>query len=125
MFASRYTVSTCSERCATIKRAIDRTHSRHRRRELVKHAYVEPVHWRILFREDGPTCHICGDDTDPNDFTVATLDGKQIFTAGLAYPSVDHVVALSMGGAHVRSNARLAHMYCNAIKGAQPLASLR
>ena len=125
IFCTRYTVSTCSEACKKIKAAIDRGNAKHRRRSLQRSAYIEPVHWRMLFREDGPACHLCGFETNPDDYTVTVgSDGRRLFLAGLEYPTVDHIVPLSRGGDHSRENALLAHMYCNSIKGAHSLESV-
>lgn len=72
------------------------------------------IHWTQVAMRDGMACHICGDACDPEDFT---REGST-FTAGITFPTVDHVVALANGGAHDLDNARLAHMLCNSLKGA-------
>jgi 5-methylcytosine-specific restriction endonuclease McrA len=51
----------------------------------------------ILERDDG-VCGICGQDVDPFDFTL------------------DHIVPIARGGAHVMSNLQLAHALCNSHK---------
>lgn len=107
--------NTCSPRCSKIVGRRDRRVRRHG-------AYVEPVNWRIVAKRDGMACHLCGYDTNQNDYDYRVgSDGRQAFIAGLEYPTLDHVVALANGGTHALTNARLAHHYCNAIKGAQPL----
>lgn len=88
------------------------------RRAKLRDAFVESLHWRMLYDGDGPACHICGYDTDPNDFIPARR-GARVYGPG--YPTLDHVVALAAGGMHERSNARLAHLYCNSVKGARSL----
>lgn len=92
-----------------------------RRRAKARDAFVEDVHWRVLFAEDGPACHLCGLDTDPDDYTLSP-EGRAIL--GLGYPTLDHVDALAAGGSHERANARLAHFYCNSVKGARVLETV-
>ncbi len=48
----------------------------------------------VLERDDG-VCGICSDDVDPLDFTI------------------DHVVAIAVGGVHELDNLQLAHSLCN------------
>lgn len=90
------------------------------RRAKVRGVAIENLHWRLLIAEDGPECHICGDDVDSSDFEI--VDGHHVI--GLTYPTLDHIVPLAMGGTHERQNARLAHQYCNSVKGARPLSAL-
>lgn len=77
-----------------------------------------PIHWTTVAERDGLACHLCGDDCDPNDFT---RDGTT-FLAGITYPSVDHVIPLSLGGPHDLSNVRLAHCLCNSLRGTAAVA---
>jgi 5-methylcytosine-specific restriction endonuclease McrA len=37
-------------------------------------------------------------------------------------PSLDHIVPLSKGGPHTRANTRLAHLYCNMVRGNREVA---
>lgn len=102
--------STCSPRCARAK-------ARHIRRARRRGLYVEPVSWQMLYAEHGPTCYLCGEDTDREDFSYRIgSDGRAAFVAGPRFPTHDHVVALSNGGEHSKANARLAHLLCNSIK---------
>lgn len=104
-----YCSKTCSKRMQNAAR-------RAKRRE----AYVERLHWRVLFNEDGPNCYICGDPTDPTD----SVPIKGATLIGLAYPTLDHIIPLSRGGSHERANVRLAHHYCNSVKGDRPLSEV-
>lgn len=54
------------------------------------------------------TCGICTLPVDP---------GLKFPDPGS--PTLDHIVPMSLGGGHVRSNAQLAHFYCNTVKGAR------
>ena len=74
---------------------------------MLQCAYVEPVSMAVLRRRDEDTCRICGKPID--------------FTTQPPHPSaatIDHVIALARGGAHSYGNTQLAHLRCNAVKGA-------
>ena len=62
-----------------------------------------------LFVRDRGTCWICGGKCNPHDYSER--DGIKI--CGNYYPSVDHVVPVSEGGADSWDNVRLAHRICN------------
>lgn len=54
-------------------------------------------------------CHLCGDPV---------LKGSH--RSGAPHPlgpSIDHIVPMSLGGAHTWENVALAHHLCNALKG--------
>lgn len=63
----------------------------------------EDVHPRDVFVRDGWRCYICGRETPQR------LLGTQHARA----PTVDHVIPLSKGGPHLRSNLRCACKRCN------------
>lgn len=124
LFTSRFTASTCSIECARKKHRADNhkygSDQRHRRRSQTTETSDGPIDWRRVCTRDGLACYLCGYDTDVNDYTMAPgSDGREAFIVGLEYPSLDHVIPLSKGGAHSMSNARLAHTYCNSIKSDQ------
>jgi 5-methylcytosine-specific restriction endonuclease McrA len=103
MSHARYCSATCARRA----------HRRDRRaREGMR------IHWTRVAKRDGMACHLCGDDCDPDDYT---RDGTT-FLAGITYPSVDHVIPLSLGGPHDLDNVRLAHMLCNSLRGTVAVA---
>lgn len=66
-----------------------------------------------LFERDNGKCHICGGQTDYDDFI---RDANEHFIAGNNYPSIDHVIAIANGGLHQWDNVKLAHRICNSIK---------
>lgn len=87
----------------------DRRRANHqKRRALKKGANAEHIVALEVFERDGWTCGICSGAVDPE----------------CAYPdpmsaSLDHILPLSMGGAHSLANTQLAHLGCNVRKGAR------
>lgn len=69
-----------------------------------------------VYERDGGVCHICGGLCDWNDYTVK--DGVKVY--GDYYPSRDHVVPKSKGGANSWDNIKLAHRICNSKKADSP-----
>ena len=88
----------CSERCE---------HKAHigKRAEQMKTAFVEPVGLKTTYRSYEGVCGICGlpvpECNDP---------------ASDWGPTVDHIVPISKGGKHRKSNCQLAHRLCNSLK---------
>ena len=69
---------------------------------------AEVFEYREIFDRDSWVCGICETAVDP----------------ALAWPdpmsfSLDHIVPLSLGGAHIRTNVRCTHLVCNVRKGAR------
>lgn len=77
------------------------------RQERVRRGYVERVSLAVLRRRDNDPCRICGEAVDPGRKPPSPLAA-----------TMDHVVALARGGEHSYRNTQLAHLRCNAIKGA-------
>ncbi len=59
-----------------------------------------------IFDRDGWVCQLCGLEVN-----------KHLPGADRLGPSLDHIIPLTLGGAHTRSNVQLAHRRCNAAKG--------
>lgn len=62
-----------------------------------------------LWRDSGSTCGICGDSID-----------RDLRHPDPMSPSLDHILPLSMGGAHAQGNVQWTHLVCNLRKGARP-----
>ena len=103
--------------CSACSKRFHKREQRHRRRELCERS-GESVSLYELEERDGHTCYLCGCTTYRND---CTIDSNGNFTAGPTYPSIDHVIPLSLGGEHSMRNARLACVRCNSIKSAMPV----
>lgn len=71
-------------------------------------AAVEFVDWRLVAERDEWECHLCGDG----------IDSWRSFPDRLS-ASIDHVIPIARGGPHAYDNVRLAHLGCNAAKGAK------
>lgn len=84
---------------------------------MMKEGYRYRFPLMEVFKRDGGICYICGKPCDWNDYIVK--DGAKIY--GDAYPSRDHVVPKSRGGANDWNNIRLAHRICNSRKSTRPL----
>ena len=102
---------TCSPECGR-KRANIR-HTRRKDTRISKDKRIDKISLDVLFRRDSGVCHICGKQCDWNDYTQTDT----AFIAGNLYPSVDHVVPVSLGGADEWNNVKLAHMLCNSKRG--------
>lgn len=62
-------------------------------------------HIKELRKRDGPWCHICGYET------VGSVGNDQLS------PTRDHIVPKALGGTNDLSNLRLAHRFCNSVRG--------
>lgn len=62
-----------------------------------------------IYLRDNFTCYLCGQKVD--------LDAP---VHDDSYPSLDHIVPLSHGGAHSYDNCATAHQKCNRDKSDQP-----
>ena len=90
----------CSKRCATI------------RYWKYKDAYRYKIDLELLFKRDKGICHVCGRVCDWNDWELK----KDTIVYGNNYPSRDHVIPKSQGGAHIYDNMKLAHRLCNSLR---------
>ena len=62
----------------------------------------------VLYERDGWTCGLCADSVDRT--LIGSLSPWR--------PSLDHVVPRSLGGGDEPTNLRLAHFWCNSVRGA-------
>ena len=102
---------TCSTECSRMHDNI--MHSRKKDKRISKDKRIDKISLDVLFRRDRGVCHICGKQCDWNDYTQTDT----AFIAGNLYPSVDHVVPVSLGGTDAWDNVMLAHRICNSIRG--------
>lgn len=77
------------------------------RRSRLKNAFVEEVEPIEIYREQDGVCYLCGKFLEFSDIEL------------------DHVVPLSRGGLHEKSNIRIACVRCNRSKGSKLLKEVR
>lgn len=79
----------------------------HRRRALKKGAATgAPVRLEEIAERDGWRCQLCGRKVN-----------QRLVWPHLRSASLDHIVPLSVGGAHDPANVQLVHLTCNSEKG--------
>jgi len=96
----------CSVRCC--RRAAQQRHKARRRAQ--QHGVLfQPVLAREIANRDGWHCKWCAIETPARKRGSCDLDA----------PEIDHVIPLSCGGPHIRSNLQLLCRSCNQAKGSQ------
>lgn len=110
---------TCSKECSLQYRR----RFRNRRFRAMKETgnYDFSISLEKLILRDNGICHLCGEKIDLQDYYIKN-NSK---CAGLRYPSIDHIKPISKGGEHTWENVKLAHMQCNAKKGAKEYAYIK
>lgn len=111
---------SCSKRCATLlrggslspeeqeRRRRERWQQKNRRRRaILQEVASEPYSLSEIAERDGFSCQLCD---GPVDMAMRHPDPKS--------PSVDHIVPIAARGPDTRGNVQLAHLGCNASKGA-------
>lgn len=96
----------CTRECADLATLVRARGYSARRRALKRATQVEPVDTLAIYARDQWVCRLCETALDPD----------------IAWPepmsaSLDHVVPLILGGAHVADNLQAAHLVCNIRKG--------
>jgi 5-methylcytosine-specific restriction endonuclease McrA len=100
----------CSPPCSS------RAAHRHRRHlERAAQRMGELFTTREIADRDGWRCHICH----------LPIPDRRTWTNSDDDPTIDHLVPLSMGGAHVRVNVAIAHRICNSRRGTGGTTQLR
>ena len=104
-------------RCVECRRAVSSAHREyvHRRRAegrpVKAHGSSGPwIHDRVreaVYERDEWTCQLCFEPVKPDSDPQSDW-----------YPSLDHIIPQSKGGDHTMENLRLAHRWCNSIRGA-------
>ena len=80
----------------------------HRKRARYYGVPYEPVDKRRVFERDGWRCHICWRKTN----------SRLKKSWAQWYPTLDHIVPLSLGGPHTYANVACACFECNTLKSA-------
>lgn len=100
---------TCSKGCS------DKWKHRTRDRRLSADQKVDRISLPRLYARDKGICYLCGAVCDWNDWRAADSGSKY---PGDSYPTIEHVVPVSLGGLNSWENVRLACWKCNHDKGA-------
>lgn len=106
----------CSSRCSKNKwnRQRSKIHELKRENRIKNNGVIDKdITLEKLYIRDNGVCYLCGDKCNYDDYK---LTDKGYFVAGLRYPSIDHIKALSKGGTHTWDNVKLAHFICNSKK---------
>lgn len=77
-----------------------------RRADRAKKSGVRDADRRIVFERDAWVCRLCSEPTEPDSDYLSDW-----------YPTIDHIVPRSKGGADEVSNLRTAHRWCNSVRG--------
>ena len=105
VFVAHYsTKKYCSKTC---ERKVHRGKSRYKGITIDKDITLQK-----LAKRDCNCCQLCGLPVDWND-KIRT--DKTIVCGGM-YPSIDHIIPVSLGGMHSWGNVQLAHKSCNSQK---------
>jgi 5-methylcytosine-specific restriction endonuclease McrA len=114
---------TCSHECSCEHGKAKRRERDRQRKRIRKHIckttyrarcrkygvyYDSSVTRDAVIKRDNGTCQICGKKCNPND--------KSWGTSGPNYPTLDHIIPLAKGGAHVWANVQCACGLCNSYK---------
>lgn len=109
----RSTAVFCSERCAISAWGKDHPEvayaGRLRRRARLRGVETETIKPLLVFQRDGWTCKLCGCPTPQ----------RLLRTSSPHKPTVDHIVPIARGGAHVYANVQCACSRCNSRKAAK------
>jgi 5-methylcytosine-specific restriction endonuclease McrA len=107
MFGRQYKAASrfCSQACWQPPADRATTHAVRAKRYGGSAEHVDRL---TVFERDGWLCQLCHTPVDPELKWPAPLSA-----------SIDHVVPLSKGGDHLYTNVQLAHLRCNASKGAR------
>lgn len=100
---------TCSSGCSK------ELEKRHRDKRIPKERRIDNISLKRLYERDKGICYICGGKCDWNDWRTAD-SGNQY--PGDSYPTIEHVMPVSLGGLDSWDNVRLACWKCNHEKGA-------
>lgn len=107
----------CSAECSIKYERHKRRHEQRIKKKKYTGKLDRDISLEKLAQRDNNVCHICGRKCDRRDYKTDTRGNVVV---GDRYPSVDHVLPLANGGAHVWDNVRLAHCKCNRIKSNSP-----
>ena len=105
VFVAHYPLAKyCSKKCS---RKVTRIRKRYEGITIDKDITVQK-----LAKRDHDKCQLCGLPVDWNDKHKT----DKAVICGDMYPSIDHIIPISLGGLHAWDNVQLAHRICNTKK---------
>lgn len=96
----------CSEECSNATKTARNWKHLNARRARERGAFVERFDRHEIFERDDWICGICGDLVD-----------RELRHPDPMAASLDHIIPVSRGGKHSRSNTQCSHWICNMRKG--------
>ncbi len=110
----------CSPLCsAKAQEDVYRRNTMTRRALCTTNGHVETIDPKSIFERDGWRCQLCGKKTPKG--LYKTNGTKRYANA----PSLDHIIPISRGGDHTRTNVQCACYLCNCKKGNKIIGQLR
>lgn len=102
--AERWTCTICGIQC---ERPATKGHRPKYCRDCRKSDWITPTRRLELYERDAWTCWLCEEPVDRT--LIGTRDQWR--------PSLDHVIPRAFGGSSNDDNLKLAHWWCNAVRG--------
>lgn len=110
----------CSSLCSIKAEAeVYRRNTLTRRALRVTNGCIEKINAKDIFERDGWRCQICGKKVSKQ--LYKTKGTKRYATA----PSIDHIIPLSRGGQHTKTNIQCACYLCNCKKSNKIIGQIR
>jgi len=99
---NRYNFRFCSTKCKKENEKIAKYNNHLRRRMHLREGFIEQIKPLEIFMRDGWKCGICGGKINRNVIAPHPMSA-----------SIDHIIPISKGGQHIRTNVRCSHFICN------------
>ena len=100
----------CSKQCFNQNVNRKKSNKKDKRRTALR---IKGITLERLIKRDNNICYICKRICNENDYEIKDNN----FIVGKDYPSIDHIISVYKGGLHDWDNIKLAHHYCNTMKG--------
>ena len=113
-FINGGTVSYCSDKCKRLASNISRERNKtHKYRAIHFGVEYEHINKLTIFKRDKWRCQLCGIKTQKNNHLKDNA------------AELDHIIPMSRGGGHIKSNVQTLCRKCNGEKGNQLIGQLR